>query len=57
MAFVSLRAGSELTGEALVAWARERVGGYRYPRAVHIVEQIPLTAVGKIDRKALRTRV
>jgi long-chain acyl-CoA synthetase len=57
VAFVSLRAGSELTGEALVAWARERVGGYRYPREVRVVEAVPLTPVGKIDRKALRTLV
>jgi long-chain acyl-CoA synthetase len=57
VAFVSLRPGSELTGEALVAWARERVGGYRYPREVRVVDAVPLTPVGKIDRKALRTRV
>jgi long-chain acyl-CoA synthetase len=57
VAFVSLRAGSDLSGDALVAWARERVGGYRYPREVHVVDQIPLTPVGKIDRKLLRTRL
>jgi long-chain acyl-CoA synthetase len=53
-AFVSLHAGSELTGEAIVAWAKERIGGYKYPREVQVVETVPLTAVGKIDRKALR---
>jgi acyl-CoA synthetase (AMP-forming)/AMP-acid ligase II len=31
-----------------------RIGGYKHPREVHFVEAIPLTAVGKIDRKALR---
>ena len=36
------------------AWARERIGGYKYPREVRIVDSIPLTPVGKIDRKALR---
>jgi long-chain acyl-CoA synthetase len=53
-AFVSLHAGSELTGEAIVAWAKERIGGYKYPREVQVVDTVPLTAVGKIDRKALR---
>jgi long-chain acyl-CoA synthetase len=53
-AFVSLRSGSELDGQAIVAWAKERIGGYRYPREVRVVETVPLTAVGKIDRKSLR---
>ncbi len=57
VAFVSLRGGSTLSDDDLVNWARERIGGYRYPREVHIVEQIPLTPVGKIDRKLLRARI
>jgi long-chain acyl-CoA synthetase len=64
VAFVSLRSSSEapsseapLTPEALLAWARERIGGYKYPRELQIVDAIPLTPVGKIDRKALRNRV
>ena len=48
------RAGATVTAEELVAWARERIGGYKYPREVRVVEAIPLTPVGKIDRKALR---
>ncbi len=57
VAFVALADGSSLTPEALVDWARERLGGYRYPRAVHVVQAVPLTPVGKIDRKALRARL
>ena len=38
-------------------WAREHIGGYKYPREVHLVDAIPLTPVGKIDRKAVRARV
>jgi long-chain acyl-CoA synthetase len=54
---VSLVAAAEISAEDLVAWARERIGGYRYPREVHLIDAIPLTPVGKIDRKALRARV
>ncbi len=54
VAFVSLHPGAELSGPELVQWARERIGGYKYPREVSIVDAIPLTPVGKIDRKALR---
>jgi long-chain acyl-CoA synthetase len=41
----------------LVAWSRERIGGYKYPREVHVVGAIPLTPIGKVDRKALRARL
>jgi long-chain acyl-CoA synthetase len=57
VAFVSLAADAEITGDDLVAWAREHIGGYKYPREVRLVEAIPLTPVGKIDRKAVRARV
>ncbi|HZU40060.1 MAG TPA: AMP-binding protein [Solirubrobacteraceae bacterium] len=57
VAFVSLNAGQILRGEDLIGWARERIGGYKYPREVHIVSAVPLTPVGKIDRKALRALV
>jgi long-chain acyl-CoA synthetase len=57
VAFVSLRNGQEITAEELVDWARSRIGGYKYPREVRIVESIPLTPVGKIDRKVLRSSV
>jgi long-chain acyl-CoA synthetase len=52
VAFVSLR--GEATEEELVAFAKERVGAYKYPREVRIVSDVPLTPVGKVDRKSLR---
>ncbi len=57
VAFVSLSPGAEIEPVALIEWARGQLGGYRYPRELHVVDAIPLTAVGKIDRKALRHRV
>jgi long-chain acyl-CoA synthetase len=57
VAFVALEPGAEASAEELMAWAREHIGGYRYPREIHLVESLPLTPVGKIDRKALRARV
>ena len=55
MAFVSLRPGAEVTARSSSQWARERIGGYKYPREITIVDAVPLTPVGKVDRKALRT--
>jgi len=57
VAFVALRAGADLTAEELVAFAKERIGGYKYPREVFVVPSVPLTPVGKVDRKALRELV
>jgi long-chain acyl-CoA synthetase len=57
VAFVSLRSPDAISAEELIEWSRERIGGYKYPRDVHFVEAMPLTAVGKLDRKALRSRV
>jgi long-chain acyl-CoA synthetase len=57
IAFVSLRAGAETTAEDLVAHGKERLGGYKYPREVHVVSSLPLTPVGKVDRKALRAQI
>ncbi len=57
VAFVAPVQGRELEPEAVIAWARERIGGYKYPREVHIVGSVPLTPVGKIDRKAVRAQL
>jgi long-chain acyl-CoA synthetase len=57
VAFVSVNAPGAVSADELIAWARRRIGGYKYPREVHIIDAMPLTAVGKLDRKALRRMV
>jgi long-chain acyl-CoA synthetase len=52
VAFVTLSAPVE--EEELVTFGRERLGGYKYPREIHVLDALPLTPVGKADRKALR---
>jgi len=54
VAFVTLRQGADADGDELVRWAKERLGGYKYPREIHVLPALPLTPVGKLDRKALR---
>ena len=55
VAFVTLSAAASL--EELVSFGRERLGGYKYPREIHVVGALPLTPVGKLDRKALREQL
>jgi long-chain acyl-CoA synthetase len=57
VAFVTLRSSGQLSEQELVAYAKERLGGYKYPREVRILTDVPLTPVGKVDRKALRAMV
>ena len=54
VAFVELRSGCDTDEPELVAYAKKRLGGYKYPREIRILPQVPLTPVGKVDRKALR---
>jgi long-chain acyl-CoA synthetase len=55
--FVAVDPASGVTGDALVRFARDRLAAHKYPREVRVVEQIPLTPVGKLDRKRLRSLV
>jgi len=55
-AFVMLKAGASTEGvEArLIARVRARVSPHMAPRAIDVVDDLPLTATGKIMRRALR---
>jgi long-chain acyl-CoA synthetase len=57
VAFVSLRPGGQATPQEVVEFAKSRLAANKYPREVTILDAIPLTSVGKLDRKALRTQV
>ncbi|MEN3270828.1 AMP-binding protein [Pseudonocardia sp.] len=55
-AFVSLRPGRTVSAEELIAFAKERMAAYKYPRQVEFLEEIPKTVTGKLLRRELRTR-
>ncbi len=46
-------ADTATTPEELVAWAKEQLAAYKYPRIVEFVESIPMTATGKILKREL----
>ncbi len=57
VAYVQLKPGAEITEEDLLRFAEARIGERAaLPKRVHIVERIPLTAVGKIFKPQLRWR-
>ena len=57
VAFVSLRPNANATADELIEHARSRLAATKYPREVRIVAEVPLTSVGKLDRKRLRAQV
>jgi fatty-acyl-CoA synthase len=50
------REGTDPTPEDLIAFVKERKGSVMAPKSVDVVEEIPLTSVGKYDKQALRAR-
>jgi len=46
----------EALKEDIKAWAKDKVAPYETPKIIEIIEQMPLTAVGKIDKKVLRAK-
>ena len=53
-AFVSLKEGRSADADELMAFCKERMAAYKYPRQVEILDEIPKTATGKILRRELR---
>lgn len=54
VAFVSLRPGSSASPEELIAFAKDRLAAYKYPRRIEILDDLPKTVSGKILRRELR---
>ncbi|MEU4452442.1 long-chain fatty acid--CoA ligase [Nocardioides sp. NPDC023903] len=55
-AFVVRYAGETTTEADLIAWAKERIAGYKYPRVVEFVDTLPMTSTGKILKRELAGR-
>jgi O-succinylbenzoic acid--CoA ligase len=52
-AALRLRDPGLFDAEDLRAWCRERLAGFKVPRRLHVVEDFPRTAAGKIRRRDL----
>ena len=53
-AFVTLRPGASASEGELQQAVRARLAGYKVPKAVRVIDAIPLSPVGKVLRRALR---
>jgi long-chain acyl-CoA synthetase len=52
-AVVIRNSGAEVTEDELVAWGKEQMAGYKYPRIVEFVDALPMTSTGKILKREL----
>ena len=55
-AVIVLRPGQSVTPEELYALVKDQKGPHYAPKTVDFVETLPLTAVGKLDKKVLRAQ-
>ena len=53
VAYVALRVGATVSEKELRGYLRERLPDYMAPSAFVVLERMPLTASGKIDRALL----
>ncbi|MFX1332081.1 MAG: long-chain fatty acid--CoA ligase [Promethearchaeota archaeon] len=53
-AYVILKEGVTATEDEFIAWAKENMAGYKRPKEVEFVKELPMTAVGKVLRRELR---
>jgi long-chain acyl-CoA synthetase len=53
-AFVSLNPGQSADEQELIAFCKERMAAYKYPRQVELIDELPKTVTGKILRRQLR---
>jgi fatty-acyl-CoA synthase len=53
-AVVVLKAGASVAAEALVAMVRDAKGAVHAPKSLDFADSLPVTGLGKPDKKALR---
>ncbi len=54
VAFVEIEEGAEPDTDSIRAWCRDRLAGYKVPKRVVVVEQLPRNPTGKVLRRALK---
>ncbi|TAK54552.1 MAG: AMP-binding protein [Gammaproteobacteria bacterium] len=54
MAFVVLNADATIAADAIIGFCRRQMANTKVPRFVHFLDQLPLTATGKVQKFVLR---
>jgi len=54
-AFVIVKSGATITEVELVAWSKQNMADYKYPRLIEFRMELPTTATGKVLKSELRS--
>jgi long-chain acyl-CoA synthetase len=54
-ACVVLKPGAAVTAGTLVAWCKEQLAAYKYPRLIEFRDSLPVGPTGKVLKRALKT--
>ena len=54
VAAVVSRDGHTVSADELIRWCRARIAGYKTPKEVIFLDELPRTGSGKIQKRALR---
>lgn len=57
VAAVVVRDDPALTADALIAFCRDQLAGFKKPRAVYFVETLPRNALGKLQKHLIREQI
>jgi acyl-CoA synthetase (AMP-forming)/AMP-acid ligase II len=55
-AFVVVTPGNRVDPQSIIDWARDEMANFKVPRAVEIIDELPLNATGKVMKDELRKR-
>ena len=54
-AFIILKEGAIIEEVELVAWSKQNMADYKYPRLIEFRTELPMTAMGKVLKSELRS--
>jgi long-chain acyl-CoA synthetase len=54
--FIVPKPGETVTEQEVIDYCKERLTPYKVPRLVEVIQDLPLTAIGKVDRKVLKQK-
>ena len=55
-AVIVLKPGAKATETDIIEFCKDRISGFKRPRSVVFVDELPLTSTGKVQRKILREK-
>lgn len=53
-ACIVLKPGTTATADEIIAFARQRIGGFKVPRSIDFMTELPRNATGKFLKRTLR---